>query len=153
MHLLVSHEHRQNILELLILKFNRVSNFLLTYTYVVLYVTYLLHGAESFLKLTGFKLVKKFPAFYGTRRFITAITSPRHLSLSWASSIQSIVPHLTSWRTILILFSHLRLGLPCTARYHEKKWALTVNKNILTEKIFDNQPGQIVIGISVRELQ
>ena len=26
-------------------------------------------------KLTGFQLVKNFPAFYGTRRFITAITS------------------------------------------------------------------------------
>ena len=40
--------------------------------------------------LTGFQLVKKFPTFYGTRRFITAFTSARHLSLSWASSIQSI---------------------------------------------------------------
>ena len=26
-------------------------------------------------KLTGFQLVKKFPAFYGNRRFITAVTS------------------------------------------------------------------------------
>ena len=33
-------------------------------------------------KLTGLQLVKKFPAFYGTRRFITALTSTRHLSLS-----------------------------------------------------------------------
>ena len=32
-------------------------------------------------KLTGLQLVKKFPAFYGTRRFITALTSVRHLSL------------------------------------------------------------------------
>jgi len=28
-------------------------------------------------------------------------------ALSWASSIQSIPPHLTSWRSILILSSHL----------------------------------------------
>ena len=56
-------------------------------------------------KLTGFQLVKKFPAFYGTRRFITAVTSARHLSLSWASSIQSVPPHSTSWRSILILSS------------------------------------------------
>ena len=34
------------------------------------------------------------------------------MSLSWASSIQSIPPHPTSWRSILILSSHLRLGLP-----------------------------------------
>jgi hypothetical protein len=33
-------------------------------------------------KLTGHQLVKKFPAFYGTRRFITAFTTARHLSLS-----------------------------------------------------------------------
>ena len=36
----------------------------------------------------------------------------RHLSLSWASPIQSIYPHLTSWRSILILSTHLRLSLP-----------------------------------------
>ena len=40
-------------------------------------------------KLTGLQLVKKFPVFHGTRRFITALTSVRHLSLSWASPIQS----------------------------------------------------------------
>jgi len=33
-------------------------------------------------KLTGTQLVKKFLAFYGTRRFITAFTSARHLSIS-----------------------------------------------------------------------
>jgi len=63
-------------------------------------------------KLTGLQLVKKFPPFHGTRRFITALTSVRHLSLSWASPIQSIYPHHTSWRSILILSTHLRLGLP-----------------------------------------
>ena len=63
-------------------------------------------------QLTGLQLVNKFPAFHGTRRFITALTSARHLSLSWASPIQSIYPHPTSWRSILILSTHLRLGLP-----------------------------------------
>ena len=62
-------------------------------------------------KLTVVQLVKKFPAFQGTRRFITALTSIRHLYLSWASPIQSIYPHPTSWRSILILSTHLRLGL------------------------------------------
>jgi hypothetical protein len=33
-------------------------------------------------KLTGSQLVKKFPAFYGTQRFITVFTRARHLSLS-----------------------------------------------------------------------
>jgi len=63
-------------------------------------------------KLTGSQLVNKFPALYGTPRFITAFTSARHLSLSWASSNQSISPHPIYWRSILILSSHLHLGLP-----------------------------------------
>ena len=63
-------------------------------------------------KLTGLQLIKKFPAFHRTRRFITALTSVRHLSLSWASPIQFIYPHPTSRRSILILSTHLRLGLP-----------------------------------------
>ena len=63
-------------------------------------------------KLTSLQLVKKFPAFHGTRRFITVLTSVRHLSLSWANRIQSTYPHPTSWRSILILSTHLCLGLP-----------------------------------------
>ena len=63
-------------------------------------------------KLTGLQLVKKFPTFHGTRRFIPALTSVSHLSLSWASPIQSIYTHPTYWRSVLILSAHLRLGLP-----------------------------------------
>ena len=63
-------------------------------------------------KLTGLQLVKKFPAFHGIHRFIAALTSFRHLSLSWASPIRSTYPHPTSWRSILILSTHPRLGLP-----------------------------------------
>ena len=62
-------------------------------------------------KLICSQLVKKSPAFYGARRFIAAFASDCHLSLSWARSIQSI-PHPTFLRSILILFSHLCLGLP-----------------------------------------
>ena len=63
-------------------------------------------------QLTGLQLVKKFPAFHGTLRFITALTKVHHLFLSWASPIQSIYPHPTYWRSTLILLTHLRLGLP-----------------------------------------
>ena len=63
-------------------------------------------------KLTVLQLVKKFPAFHGTRRFITALISVRNRSLSWVSPIQSIYPHPTSWRYILILSTHLCLDLP-----------------------------------------
>ena len=75
------------------------------------------------VQLTGLHIVNKFPAFHGTPRFITAVTSVRHLSLSWANPIQSIYPHPTSWRSILILPTHLRLGLPsgpCTSGFPTK---------------------------------
>ena len=91
------------------------------FLYLLMYVTYLLYlltylptpcSRVLLEKLTGLQLVKKLPAFYGTRRFITIFTSARQLSLSWASSFHSIPPHPTYWRSILILSSHLRLGLP-----------------------------------------
>jgi len=80
----------------------------------LVYTTYVLTPRSRVVleKLTGFQLVKKFHAFYGTRRFITAVTSAFHVSLSPASSMQSILPHPTSWRSILILSSHLPLSLP-----------------------------------------
>jgi hypothetical protein len=74
-------------------------------------LTYLLYGAVFYLRNSA-HLVNKFPAFYGTRRFITALTNAHHLSLSWARSIQSIPLHPTSWRSVLIPSYHLRLDLP-----------------------------------------
>jgi hypothetical protein len=60
-------------------------------------------------------LVMKFRAFYGTRRFITVFTTARHWSLSWARCTQSTPSHPISLRSILILSSHLRPGLPCSS--------------------------------------
>jgi len=59
-----------------------------------------------------FSACQEIPHIYGTRRFITAFARTRHLSLSWDSSIQSIPLHPTSWGSILILSSHLRVGHP-----------------------------------------
>ena len=80
------------------------------YTYLL---TYLLTPWSTVLleKLTG-SAASQIPRIFGTRRFITVPTSARHLSLSWANSIQSSQNPPTSWRSILILSSHLRLGLP-----------------------------------------
>jgi len=79
------------------------------YPYKVL-ITYLPTPRNSVVleKLTGFQLVKKFPAFYVTRRFVTAFTTTRHLSLSWASSIQVHIP------TSYFLKIHLNIILPST---------------------------------------
>jgi hypothetical protein len=44
-----------------------------------------LSGAESLSRSQEYaQLVQKFPAFYGTRRFITVFTTARHMSLSRA---------------------------------------------------------------------
>jgi hypothetical protein len=54
------------------------------------YLTFLTPWSRVLLeKLTGSQLVKKFPAFYGSRRFITAFTSTCHLSLSWANQVKT----------------------------------------------------------------
>ena len=84
-------------------------------TDIFIVFTYLLTPWSRVLleKLASLQLVKKFPAFYGTRRFLTALPSTCHMSLSWASPIQSSHANPTSWRSILMLSSHLRLGLPC----------------------------------------
>jgi len=68
-------------------------DYLLSYLLIQL-LTYLLTPLSRvpLEKLIGSELVKKLSAFYGTRRFITAFTSARHLSLFSASLIQSI-PH------------------------------------------------------------
>jgi len=60
----------------------------------------------------AFAQFSKFPAFYGTRKFITAFISACHLSLPWASSIQPLPPHPSSWGSIFILSSHLLPSLP-----------------------------------------
>jgi hypothetical protein len=50
--------------------------------------------------------------FTETWRFNTVFTKALHWSLFWASSIQSIPTHPIYLSSILILLTHLRLGLP-----------------------------------------
>jgi hypothetical protein len=91
-------------------------------------------------KLTDLQLVKKFPAFYGTRGFITAFTNTHHMSLSLASSIQYISTYPVSWRSALILSSLLRLGLP-SLPHHTVWYSMTVTVShcygdLRTRKVF-----------------
>jgi len=85
---------------------------LFLFTSLILYTYLLTPWCRVLEKLTGLQLVKKFPAFHGTRMFITALTSVRLLSLSWANPVQSVYLHHTSWKSILILSTNLRLRLP-----------------------------------------
>jgi hypothetical protein len=67
-------------------------------TYLLIYLlAYLLSiWEESSWGANHFQLVKKFPVFYGTQRFIVSFARARYLSLFWASSIQFIHPHSNS---------------------------------------------------------
>jgi len=58
-------------------------NYLLTYLLTCLF-TYLLTSLINVLlgNLNGSMLVKEFPTFYGTQKFITSFTRARHLYLS-----------------------------------------------------------------------
>ena len=85
-------------------------------------------------QLTGLQLVKKFPAFHGTPRFITALKSVRHLSLSWASTIQSIYLHPTSWRSILILSTHLLSTNNIFPKLWSRTFVMKVNLSAILPK-------------------
>ena len=78
---------------------NKDMNCNLTSCYTFLYLqnwvlTYLLTPWSRVLleKLTGSAASQEIPRIFGTRRFITVLTSVRHLSLSSANSIQSPQP-------------------------------------------------------------
>ena len=62
-------------------------------------------------KLMVCELLEIFPAFHGTRRFIAVFKRACHLSLSWATLMQSTPSHPFYLRSVLIHSSHRRLGL------------------------------------------
>ena len=66
-----------------------ISYLLITWWY------FLTHSMEQSPTWEANRLsVKKFPVFYGTRKFITAFTKDRHLSLPWAKSFHFLKIHL-----------------------------------------------------------
>jgi hypothetical protein len=91
--------------------------------YIYIYMSYLLTPwcRILFEKLIVTQLSKNILLSYGTRRFNTAFTKARHWTLFWASRILFAPSKPISLRSILILSSHLRLGLPsnCLGRAKE----------------------------------
>ena len=80
------------------------------FTYLLTYL--LAQWSEVLLqKLAGSQLVKKFAAFYRARRFITASHVPANCPFPEPDQSSPLPPYPNLWRSILILSSHLGLGL------------------------------------------
>jgi len=77
----VSRPYTMELVHIRFLQTTRLSDIAIAWTSILTY--------SMGQKLTGFQLVKKFPAFYGTQRFITVVTCARHLSLSGAKNFKS----------------------------------------------------------------
>jgi len=63
-------------------------------------LTYSMEQSPSW-KANQFSASQEIHCILWNRRFITAFTRSFHLSLFWVRSIQSMLLHRTSWRSIL----------------------------------------------------
>jgi len=86
-------------------------------------------------KLTDPQQIKKFQACYENRRFITAFTRSRHLSLFWARSIQSMTSHPTSLKCIF------------PSKPRSSKWSLSLRPPYapLPSTIRANCPARLIL--------
>ena len=91
-------------------------------------------------KLTRSAASQEIPRIFGTRRFLTVLTSARHLSLSWADSIHSPQPPPTSWRSIIILSSHLIIIIII----------IVVERRVATQLLFRSRYLSVIFVVETR---
>jgi hypothetical protein len=74
----------------------RIYTALTDISFVVIWGLLHFSNTSKFRKTSSFLTIKKFAAFYGTRRRIIILTKARHYALRWASWIQStsIIPSM-----------------------------------------------------------
>jgi hypothetical protein len=93
--------------------------------------------------LTSYQVVKNFPPFYGTWKFITEFTKARHPSQSKGRSIQSMPPSLTFWTSVLILSSNyvwVDKFIPTCKKYSQpSKYYLLIMNSCLYKVYLDHQ--------------
>jgi len=119
------------------------------------------YGTEQSLleNLTDSQLVKKFPAFYGTRKFITAFTRACHLPLSLVRTIQSmppshflkihpyIIPPIYAWLFQVVSFPRVSPRIPFT---HLSSPPYVLNPSLSYSR-FDH-PNNIWWGVQITKL-
>jgi hypothetical protein len=87
------------------------KNTMLILTKIIGYITDLLTPWSKVLleKLTGSQLIKKFSPILRNSKSYYCI---HDLSLLWARSVQFMPVHITSWKSFLLVSSHLDLSHP-----------------------------------------
>ena len=94
--------------------------FLSRFLFILDFPTYLFNPVEQSpsWEANRFSASKEIPHILRKPKIQYAFTSAHHQPLSWAGSILFMPFHPTSLRSILILSSHPRLGLPVRFPYH-----------------------------------
>ena len=110
--------------------------YLLTY-FLNYLINYSIEQSPSW-EANRFSASQEIRRIYGTRRFITVVTSTRQFSLSWASSIQSVPPHPTY--KFHVTFSLLKLQQNISPGPRRTIWLFRNMKRFYREELLALRP-------------